>query len=275
MNRPATGSAACGATEGPEKAVNGSVIGGNADKWCSLAATKFLQVDLGGPVSVTSVVLQHAGAGGESPLLNTKDFNVQTSTDGTNFSTVATATGNTASTTTHNIPATTARFIRVNVTTPTQTADAAARIYELEVYSAPGPATFEAELLPVSASSGDVYRVAADPAYSAGNGAIFEANAIGDFLTYNVNVPQARTYDVRVRIKKLNNRGSWQLDRNGTKIGGVVDGFATSPAFPEFDLGPTTFPAAGNTPFRFKVTGKTANSTGYWIVLDSITLIPQ
>jgi Glycosyl hydrolase family 92 len=36
LNRPATGSTPCNANEGPEKAVNGSVAGGNSDKWCSL-----------------------------------------------------------------------------------------------------------------------------------------------------------------------------------------------------------------------------------------------
>ena len=43
--RPPT--ASCNADEGPAKAVNGSVTGGNTDKWCSLGATKWLQVDLG------------------------------------------------------------------------------------------------------------------------------------------------------------------------------------------------------------------------------------
>jgi predicted alpha-1,2-mannosidase len=135
LNRPATGSTSCNANEGPEKAVNGSVSGGNSDKWCSLAAgTKFLQVDLGASTSVNQIVIRHAGAGGESTSFNTRDFNIQVSTDGTTFTTVATVAGNTASVTTHNITATTARFVRLNVTTPTQTTDAAARIYELEVY---------------------------------------------------------------------------------------------------------------------------------------------
>ncbi len=53
---------------------------------------------------------------------------------GTNWTTVVTVSGNTASTTTHNITPTTARFVRLNVTVPTQTTDTAARIYELEVY---------------------------------------------------------------------------------------------------------------------------------------------
>ncbi len=42
--------------------------------------------------------------------------------------------GNTAGATTHPVGVT-ARYVRLNVTTPTQSTDAAARIYELEVYS--------------------------------------------------------------------------------------------------------------------------------------------
>ena len=134
LNKPATGSAPCNSNEGPAKAVNGSVTGGLTDKWCSGAATKFLQVDLGGTFNVNQFVVRHAGAGGESTSFNTRAFNIQTSANGTNFTTVASATGNTASVTTHNVAATNARFIRLNVTTPTQTTNNVARIYEFEAY---------------------------------------------------------------------------------------------------------------------------------------------
>jgi lysyl endopeptidase len=134
LNKPATGSTPCNANEGPDKAVNGSVSGGNSDKWCSLAATKFLQVDLGAGVNVGRIVVRHAGAGGESATFNTRAFNIQVSSNGATFTTVATAGANTQNVSTHTIAATTARFVRLNVTTPTQTADGAARIYELEVF---------------------------------------------------------------------------------------------------------------------------------------------
>jgi hypothetical protein len=145
LNKPATGSASCNANEGPAKAVNGSVTGGLTDKWCSGAATKFLQVDLGGTFNINQFVVRHAGAGGESTSFNTRAFNIQTSASGTSFTTVASATANTASVTTHNVSATNARFIRLNVTTPTQTTNSVARIYELEAYgtatSPPPPPT--------------------------------------------------------------------------------------------------------------------------------------
>jgi hypothetical protein len=138
LGKPATASGSCGATEGPEKAVNGSTSGGNTDKWCSLTATKWMQVDLGSAQTVSQFVVKHAGAGGENTAWNTSAFNIQTSTNGTTWTTATTVTGNTASTTTHNITATSARYVRLNVTTPTSTTDGAARIYEFEVYGTGG-----------------------------------------------------------------------------------------------------------------------------------------
>jgi beta-glucanase (GH16 family) len=134
LNKPATGSAPCNANEGPAKAVNGSVTGGLSDKWCSGAATKFLQVDLGNTFNINQFVIRHAGAGGESTSFNTRAFNIQTSANGTSFTTVASAIANTASVTTHNVSATNARFLRLNVSTPTQTTNNVARIYEFEAY---------------------------------------------------------------------------------------------------------------------------------------------
>ncbi len=135
LDRPATGSAPCNANEGPAKAVNGSVSGGNSDKFCTLAATKRLTVDLGTSRRVGRFVVRHAGAGGESTTLNTRAFTIQTSTDGTTFATVVNVTANTASSSTHTIAPRTARFVRLNVTTPAQNTSNAARIYELEVYA--------------------------------------------------------------------------------------------------------------------------------------------
>src|SRR5436309_1509719 len=96
VNRPATGSTPCNSSETPAKAVNGSVSGGNSDEFCSPAATKFLQVDLGSSIKLSRITVRHAGAGGESRSLDTRDFDLQVSTDGTNFAGVAQVRGNTA-----------------------------------------------------------------------------------------------------------------------------------------------------------------------------------
>jgi ABC-type transport system involved in multi-copper enzyme maturation permease subunit len=93
LGKPATGSAPCSPEEGPEKAVNGSVDGGKADRWCARGWNQFLQVDLGKAVPIKKVIIKHAGAGGENEDLNTQMFNIQTSTDGKRFVTVVNAAG--------------------------------------------------------------------------------------------------------------------------------------------------------------------------------------
>lgn len=134
LNKAATGSTACNANEGPAKAVNGSTSGGNSDKFCSFAASKWLRVDLGASYPIRRFEIAHAGAGGESTSYNTRAFNLQVSANGTTWTTVATVTNNTASNTTHSV-STSGRHVRLNVTTPTQGTDAATRIYELGVFS--------------------------------------------------------------------------------------------------------------------------------------------
>ncbi|MGI5239516.1 galactose-binding domain-containing protein [Dactylosporangium sp. CA-139066] len=64
---------------------------------------------------------------------NTRAFTIQVSTDGTAWTTAVTVTANTDGVTTHAIAATTARYVRLTATTPTQGVDGATRIYELEV----------------------------------------------------------------------------------------------------------------------------------------------
>jgi hypothetical protein len=133
-NRPATGSASCNSSETPDKAVNGSVTGGTTDKWCSLAATKTLTVDLGSTRSLNGFVVRHAGAGGENAGWDTRDYDIQVSTDNATWRTVVQARGNTADVTVHNAAAS-GRYVRLNVITAEQSGNSAARIYEFEAYA--------------------------------------------------------------------------------------------------------------------------------------------
>jgi hypothetical protein len=93
LRRPVTGSVPCREDRGPEKAVNGSIAGGDADSWCSGRSPRFLQVDLGAIRRVNRFVVKHASAGGESEEADTREFNIQVSTDGKAFTTVETSTG--------------------------------------------------------------------------------------------------------------------------------------------------------------------------------------
>ncbi|MGY0234097.1 discoidin domain-containing protein [Longispora urticae] len=132
----ATGSTACQVAESAAKAVDG--ITGNGSKWCSTDPSKWLQLQLASTRTITNVVVRHAGDGGEQAGFNTRDYDIQTSLDGANWSTATQVRGNTLSMVDHGLPAPVqATYVKVIVITPTQGVDAAARIYEVQPYNAP------------------------------------------------------------------------------------------------------------------------------------------
>jgi len=130
--RTATGSASCKASESPAKAVDGT--DDSNSKWCSTASSRWLRVDLGSSVTVSRFVLHHAAAGGEPATLNSRDFRLQTSNDGTTWTTVVTRTGSNDGVTTHLIAPRAARYVQLLVDVPTNNNSRGARIYELELY---------------------------------------------------------------------------------------------------------------------------------------------
>jgi ABC-type transport system involved in multi-copper enzyme maturation permease subunit len=93
LRRPALGSMPCTPEQGAEKAFNGSISGGENDKWCSHERKAFLQVDLGAPVAVNRFVVKHASAGGEGPESDTAAFSIEASKDGKVFAGVVYAMG--------------------------------------------------------------------------------------------------------------------------------------------------------------------------------------
>jgi predicted alpha-1,6-mannanase (GH76 family) len=128
----ASGSAGCTANEGADRAIDGAAAPGS--KWCS-GADASLQVDLGAAREVVGFRVQHAGAGGEDSAWNTRDFELEVSTDAQTWTPSVAVTGNTANVTTHLVPAVSARYVRLHVTTPQTATDfVATRIYELEVF---------------------------------------------------------------------------------------------------------------------------------------------
>jgi hypothetical protein len=138
LNRPASGSTACASTEMPAKAVNGSVSGGWADKFCTkVSGTRQLTVDLGSSRAITTFVVKHAQAGGEAASMNTRAYRIETRTTGTgNWNTAATVTGNAAAVTTTTVAVRNARYVRLTITQSEQgSGSGAARIYEFEVYN--------------------------------------------------------------------------------------------------------------------------------------------
>lgn len=134
LDRPATGSPICKPGEEAEKAVNGRIASWTHDKFCSLQAPAWLQVDLGEERSVRRFIVKHAGAAGEAANMNTRAFRISTSRNGRDWDTALDVQDNTRDVSEHAVAPRLARYVRLDVTAPTQMADdPATRIYEFEV----------------------------------------------------------------------------------------------------------------------------------------------
>ena len=105
--------------------------------WTSSTDYQWLSVDLGGTVNnINRWVVRHYG-GAEDP----KDFKLQKSSDGSAWTDVDSVTGNTADVTDRNVTPFSARYARVYITIPQQSATQWARIKEFELYTSGGGAT--------------------------------------------------------------------------------------------------------------------------------------
>jgi len=115
----ASGSAPCNGTETADKAFNGTVNGGTGDKWCSTTGPLWLQADLARHAPSP----QHRAARRrwrEPATMNTRDFTSR-SPPTHHVDDRAAVTGNTAAVRPTSSRPITARYVRLNITTPTQT----------------------------------------------------------------------------------------------------------------------------------------------------------
>ena len=135
LDRPATSSPICKPGEEAGKAFNGRNTSWTHDKFCTLEKPAWLQVDLQQSRIVHGFKLLHAGAAGEAREMNTRAFRISTSLDGKAWKTAVEVRDNQDDVTSHDISPRKARYVRLDVTEPTQKAsDPATRIYELEVH---------------------------------------------------------------------------------------------------------------------------------------------
>ena len=133
----------CTLGSGPENAVDGAAGNINTDKWCVRSGQPTLTIPLTGSLTgytVDHIVVKHAGAGGESPALNTRAFRLRGTTPSAPLgATLATVTANTANVTTHPIGISGVSQVQLLIDTPTQGTNQATRIYEVEVWGSPSP----------------------------------------------------------------------------------------------------------------------------------------
>lgn len=138
----------------------------------------------------------------------------------------------------------------------------------------PVPSVYEAETLPINALTNSI-TVTNDANASGGKRVGVNNTAIGNYLEYSVDVPQAGTYDVVARAFRVGGTGIYQLSVNGTDVGSPQDFFWTpTPAQKDLVFGSYTFPAPGSYLVRLTTTGKNTSSSGYKMMLDYLKLVP-
>ncbi|WP_238008486.1 discoidin domain-containing protein [Dactylosporangium sp. AC04546] len=133
----------------PPRAVNGQWTSGYEGWVSEVGKPQTLTLDLGSAKTFNRYLIRHDGAARPAETANnTKNWTLQVSADGASWSTVDTVTNNTASTTDRTIATQSMRYLRLNITEPTQgtTADSQAnprgRIGQLELYGpGSGPTT--------------------------------------------------------------------------------------------------------------------------------------
>ena len=160
--------------------------------------------------------------------------------------------------------------------TGVRTFNSAAKFDNISVQSS----RYETENLIVSATSGAKHAMfgngtGRDLSLSGGFGTALNASGVNDYVTYTVNVPEARSYTVKVGVKKGNNRGQFQLSVNGINHGAVQDLYSSAFNYVELNVATITFSSAGDKSFKFNVTGKNASSSDYDLSLDYIKLVPN
>ncbi|WP_327238072.1 discoidin domain-containing protein [Streptomyces sp. NBC_01317] len=149
-----TGNLALGAratassTEGsftPDRAVNGQWTNGYEGWVSQVGKPQWITLDLGAVKSVARYVVRNDNAARPgNAAFNTKNVAFQTSSDGTTWNSVDTVTNNTADVIDRTVSAVSTRYVRLNITEPTQsttpdsTQNPRARIGQIELYAQGG-----------------------------------------------------------------------------------------------------------------------------------------
>ncbi len=130
----------------------------------------------------------------------------------------------------------------------------------------------EAEALPRT-STGATTSLSNDASASGGVWVACNADGVGDFVDYVFGNIPAGTYSVRLKYKAHPNRGIISLKVDGTQIGGNLDQYSATTAYPEHTFGSVTFTSAGSHVVRLTVVGRNAAAGAYTISADRISFV--
>jgi hypothetical protein len=135
----------------------------------------------------------------------------------------------------------------------------------------------ETDSLGLGPKSGEAHQKYTDPECSGNVCTSFEGSSNTAYITYHARVNRTGTYNLKIRMKKNNNRGKFQL-QIGPQGGGLAnygaqqDLYSATPAFVEINFGNVTFGTVGVKAFKFQLTGKNAASSNYFLYFDYIKL---
>jgi hypothetical protein len=107
----------------------------------------------------------------------------------------------------------------------------------------------------------------------------FNADAVGDYITFKAWHQMPGSYSMVLRVKKGTNRGKMKVYLGTTatpttQVGSEIDLYSASDSFQTIEIPIAAFAAGGDRFVKFEVTGKNASSGGYRIVLDSLEFKP-
>jgi|GEM_PF-2930712 len=139
----------------------------------------------------------------------------------------------------------------------------------------PEPIRYECEELVVGEVSGGAETNIEDSEASGGAINLFEANDIGDYIQYDVELPSSGTWNISLVVKNDKDRGKFKLflPQSGKYVGsGEYDQYSTDSSYSTIYIGQYKFNSGGIKQFRFIVTGKNENSEGYTLGNDAIII---
>ncbi|MCU0793989.1 MAG: chitobiase/beta-hexosaminidase C-terminal domain-containing protein [Opitutaceae bacterium] len=140
----------------------------------------------------------------------------------------------------------------------------------------PTQLVYEAENTnPVASGTNTSVAVLTDTAASAGKHIVLRADGTGDAIEYSLNNVPAGTYELRLRYRAVNNRGTLALRVDGTVRGTNLNQYAASASYKEQSFGLVTFATTGNHKIKLTVVSKSTSSSAYDLGADAFILVRQ
>jgi rhamnogalacturonyl hydrolase YesR len=135
---------------------------------------------------------------------------------------------------------------------------------------------YEAEVLTYATyfTNGAAATNVTDSSASGGYWFQFTPTNINQFVEFTLPPVSAGTFAVKLKYKTGTGRGQMALLVDGAQLGGTLDQYQSSTAYPTNSFGNVTFTNYGSHKLRLLVTGKNASSSSYVLSADRFTLTP-